>query len=205
MIRFASRWPVALLGLLALALGAAPVPEAEARVLVKRLPDQHYTVRGRTREDIGRALRDHMVRFISEESELAAALTYGTLDFRYRYKVNGAGALVIDDAEVTLTLRYVYPKWVSRDYAAPEVVQDWDTLMAHLVVHEEQGHGVIWKEGAKALEQDLLALPPQPDRAALEARLNQVLAAAMGVIDQRHQAFDLLEKNRFAFRPFAWR
>jgi len=187
----------------ALLLFASQVPEASAKVLIKRLPEQHYTVRGRTHEDIGRALRDNMVRFRPETSELAAGLTYGILDYNFRWH-RDAGGYRVADAEVTLTLRYVYPKWVSREYAAPDVVQGWDVLMAHLVIHEEQGHGAIWKESAKALEGGIMSIAPQSSKEALAAKADEAYKSVMNTVVQRNQAFDLLEKNNYAFKPFPW-
>lgn len=203
----ARRLAIALLALILAAAACALPGVAGAKVLVSQLPDQYYIVQGRTHQEIGRALHDNMVRFDLDTGDLAAAVTYGEMSFKYRYGSCGAGCVAVKDVEVLLKLRYVYPKWVSRDYAQPDVVRDWDQLMGHLVVHEEQGHGSIWKEGARSVERALMAAGPQRGAEALHAWMQRTFEAAMADVDRRHQAFDLLEKNNHTFRPFfvGWR
>lgn len=142
----------AILTAVCLALGGTCLASAKVKVSVKTT---YYPVSGKD----GKALNASMLSGGSSRIRLnhAVAATETELDFGEPKIAVKNGKCVVEDVDVYLSIRYIYPKWQGRGRASPEVRKHWDAFWRELKRHEEN-HGEIARAGAKALEKQLMRM-----------------------------------------------
>lgn len=124
---------------------------AEAGVKVKT-KTSYYSIKGRD----GKALNASMLRGGGSRIKLnhAVAATETEIEFGEPKVVVKGGRCVVEDVDVILKIRYIYPKWVNKGRASGEMRKRWNSFWRELKRHEEN-HGAIALAGAKSLEREL--------------------------------------------------
>ncbi|WP_083649485.1 DUF922 domain-containing protein [Salaquimonas pukyongi] len=132
--------------------GMAGDASAKVKVSVKTT---YYPISGKS----GKALNASMLRGGSNRISLshAVAATETELDFGEPKISIKKGKCIVEDVDVYLKIRYIYPKWKGRGAAKTQVRKRWDAFWRELKRHEEN-HGEIAKAGAKALEKELMRM-----------------------------------------------
>jgi len=125
--------------------------QAEARVKVKE-KTTYYRISGKT----GAALNKSMLQGGGSRISLshAVAATETELDFGEPKIVIKGNKCVVEDVDVFLNIKYIYPKWADRRGASVKTKKRWAAFWKELKRHE-RNHGEIAKAGAKALEKEL--------------------------------------------------
>lgn len=125
---------------------------AEVRVKVQT---SYYAISGKD----GKALNASMLSGGANRISLshAVAATETEMDFSNPKLAIRNGRCVVEDVDVILKIRYVYPKWKNRRNASAEMRARWAAFWQELKRHEEQ-HGEIARAGAAALERELRKL-----------------------------------------------
>ncbi|MCB1385063.1 MAG: DUF922 domain-containing protein [Nitratireductor sp.] len=139
--------------LAALPLGVL-VLSAAAGVKVK-VDTSYYPISGKD----GEALNASMLRGGGSRIKLnhAVAATETELDFGEPKISISNGKCQVDAVDVYLSIHYIYPKWSGRGRASREMRERWDAFWQELKRHEEN-HGEIARAGARALEEQLMAM-----------------------------------------------
>ena len=134
---------------LCLMLGGTCCASAKVKVSVKTT---YYPISGKD----GKTLNASMLKGGSTRIRLnhAVAATETELDFGEPDIAVKNGKCVVEDVDVYLKIRYIYPKWKGRGRASPQMRKRWDAFWVELKRHE-QNHGEIAKAGAEALEKEL--------------------------------------------------
>ena len=105
----------------------------------------------------------------------------------------------IASANVTLKAKIILPNWRRPRAADADVRLVWDTLASDIKRHEEQ-HVIIAKNHARMLEQALLAVRPQSDCKAAQAKAAQATQKVLAKHDAAQAEFDRVEGINFERR-----
>lgn len=153
MSRIVCLW-VTFLGLVVVSTFTVLLPNnADAAVKVKS-KKTYYNVRGKN----GKALNDNMLKEGRKVITLSHAIAATRYDFDFSEPKIGFKnkKCIVKHVDVTLNVEYIFPKWVNRKSASPAMRKHWANFWKELQRHEAQ-HGRIAKEGAKALEKEILS------------------------------------------------
>ncbi len=178
--------PSAAAVLLSALLLVGPAAPALADVKISTR-NTYYDIRGRTAQDIWRQLQLYSIRHVGLEGHVLAQC-------RYSFKPDGR-AVRTDrgwlpaSVEVTLDITYSYPRWVSANYATPEIRAMWAKVIDLFERHEE-GHAVIALRNANLMVQRIRAIPPQPTQQALRAQVKALLDAIVERDNREQITFD---------------
>jgi len=134
---------------LLLAVGMSDAARADVKVQTKTT---FYSIKGKD----GQTLNASMLRGGGNRIKLnhAVAATESEIEFGEPKVVVKNGRCVVEDVDVYLKIRYIYPKWLDRGRASREMRKRWDAFWLELKRHEEN-HGAIALAGAKSLEREL--------------------------------------------------
>ena len=137
---------------LCVVLAGTCLASAKVRVSVKT---SYYPISGAD----GKALNASMLRGGAGRINLnhAIAATETELDFGEPEVAVRNGKCVVENVDVYLKIRYIYPNWKGRGRASPEMRKRWDAFWGELQRHE-RNHGEIAKAGAEALEKELMRM-----------------------------------------------
>jgi predicted secreted Zn-dependent protease len=113
--------------------------------------------------------------------------------------VKKGGRCVIRGAKVSLSTKLILPRWTNRKKATAQMALIWDTLSADIKRHEER-HAEIARIHARALERDILDLPPSRDCKTLKAKVSRISQDAMTAHDKDQHRFDRIETVNFENR-----
>ncbi len=148
---------------------------------------EYYDIRGAT----ARELRKEMYQKspVHQDCDKFDALTEWYVQWRYGWRTDGQTCW-INQAVVTVDVKFTYPKWVNRDAADPQLKRKWDAYYKALVAHEN-GHKSIGVKAAEEVEKTLLNLGAQSECARLEQIANATANDIIRKYQQKEKEYDV--------------
>jgi len=121
------------------------------------------------------------------------ATTTWQVRYQVEYKTTRRGCIV-DTAQTTVAIEFVYPRWIDHDYAPASIRQAWDRMYQALVRHEgiHAGHGI---SAAREIEKALPKLPPRNGVNGCDMIKRDVQARALEIVEKYKQE-DILFDER---------
>lgn len=167
---------------------------AHAKVLVSE-STKFYNVKGTNGLELSRQMLRGGRQNISLRHAIAATATnYSIADADVTLK---GGKCVVSNVNVRLQITYYYPKWVASGRTSAAVRRNWQRFYRELLKHEGT-HGAIAKQGAKQIEQKILAIKAAPFMGCADFRRKAMAAfrTETNRIRLRQNAFDRKEGSR---------
>lgn len=182
------------LAALFMGLAAAALP-AHAASLSKTY--RYYSIGGETLDEIESELgkRGPNVRSSGKRHPGATQMEFVT---RLGYSET-KGFCRIVQADVTVRINMILPRWRRPAKAKQDVRLIWDTLSADIKRHEES-HVVIAKNHAMEIERALKAMGRQRDCQQAAAKAKQIASGILAKHDRAQQQFDRVEGINFESR-----
>jgi len=176
-----SALPVCLIAVAAFVFFTASAVCAEPHV---RIATKHYTVHGRTAQEIRQDLNKRGVR--SPEGRTYDAYTRWYVRWSYSFR-NEGNRCAVRGVRTSVDVTYTLPKWGDERKAPRELADKWQRYMKDLKTHED-GHRDIGIGAAAEIGKTIGRLSPAANCREMEAKAN---AAAHSVLD------DYRGKERF--------
>jgi predicted secreted Zn-dependent protease len=151
---------------------------------------EYFDVGGVTAAEIFNEMRSNGPN-ISQSGAHALAATHA--DYRHESEMayRGDGRCATINLNVSLNLIYQIPRWTDEAEASDAVRAWWNALIERIWIHE-RGHAQIARDGARDLQDALLAAPSAANcddlRSDLRRTMQRVLAKE---IEPRQRQFDL--------------
>lgn len=125
-----------------------------AKVKVKK-STSYYTVSGSSGIQIAKGLSQKGPRR-TKLSHAIASTQWGYSFGKPKVSIRGRKC-VIDDIDVTLTLKYTIPKWKPSKGASSELKTTWSVFRKLIIAHEDK-HGEIAEQGARSIEKAIKSM-----------------------------------------------
>jgi predicted secreted Zn-dependent protease len=157
----------------------------------------YFDIKGKTADELDEQLstRGPTANGSSSRHPGATKIRFGG-DATY---VQEGGRCRVRSARVTVHTKIILPRWNNRKGASNQLSMIWDALSSDIKRHEER-HAEIAKAQARAMEREILALPPQPNCDRMQQLVTEVSNRAIEEHDRLQARFDQIEAVNFQQR-----
>ena len=154
----------------------------------------YYAIAGNSIQALDRQIKTKGPKIGMNRHAVAVARISMSPKTTYRKAAKGCS---VASSNVAVNARVTLPAWTGRAGAGAALGAKWDNIDRYTRLHEAVHVAVAFRH-ARALEAQLLALPPQPT--CLEARTvaSKVARRALARHDRAQQRFDRDEQKRIA-------
>lgn len=158
---------------------------------------KHYTVSGKSAEDLDRELirRGPLLKSSGQRHPGATEMRFDT---KVKYGQDGKYCRVVS-ANVNVHATVHLPRWKQRKSAKADLALIWDTLSRDIKRHEES-HISIARTHALEMERSVMAIYPKRDCDSLKAEIDRNFASIMKRHDAAQMQFDVVETRNFESR-----
>jgi predicted secreted Zn-dependent protease len=171
-------------------LSAVFVPLFLCACTTSTVTTSYYDIKGNTEKSLDRSIRLNSPQnghaFAAAEIRFVPVSIIPAIDAR---------GCRIGTAQIKLVANLILPRWSDRKGAAGELKRGFDNYAAYAKWHEKQ-HVRIGEVAAKALENELKAIPPQKSCDITERRSKTVIGQVLARHNRVQLAFDASEKRR---------
>ncbi|KQV81663.1 DUF922 domain-containing protein [Rhizobium sp. Root1220] len=157
----------------------------------------YFTIKGKTADDLDLQLstRGPTANGSSARHPGATKIRFGG-EATY---VQHDGRCSVGSAKVTVHTQIILPRWSSRKGASKQLSMIWDALSSDIKRHEER-HAEIARNQARAMEKQILALPPQRSCERMQQLVSDVSTRGIEEHDRLQARFDRVEAVNFQNR-----
>jgi predicted secreted Zn-dependent protease len=151
-----------------------------------------YDIKGNTEKALDRSIRLNS----PQNGEAFAAIEVRLVPVEIKPVVDPVGCR-IGTAKIKVEARIILPRWKDRNGASSELKRGFDIYAAYAKEHENV-HLRIAEQAAKALENDLKAIPSQKNCDVTLQKSKRVVRSLLARHNRVQLAFDASEKRRIA-------
>ena len=157
----------------------------------------YFTIRGKTADQLDEQLstRGPTANGSSARHPGATKIRFGG-DATY---IQAGGRCKVGSAKVTVHTQIILPRWINRKGASKQLSMIWDALSSDIKRHEER-HAEIARNQARAMEKQILALPPQYSCERTQELVTEVSTRGIEEHDRLQAQFDRVEAVNFQNR-----
>jgi predicted secreted Zn-dependent protease len=152
----------------------------------------YYDIKGNTEKSLDRSIRLNS----PQNGHAFAATELRLVPVDVRPSVDSRGCRV-GTAEIKVVAKIILPRWKDRTGAASDLKRGFDIYAAYAKEHEK-AHVRIGELAAKALEDELRAIPPQENCDVTLRKSKSVIRSVLARHNRAQLAFDASEKRRIA-------
>ncbi|CDM57922.1 hypothetical protein LPU83_2265 [Rhizobium favelukesii] len=182
--------------LLGFSIAVAACSPAAATVIATR-SYSYFAIKGKTADQLDQQLSTNgpTASGSSARHPGATKIRFGG-DATY---VQAGGRCRVASAKVTVHTQIILPRWTNRKGASKQLSMIWDALSSDIKRHEER-HAEIARNQARAMERQILALPPQPGCERMQELVTDVSTRGIEEHDRLQARFDRIEAVNFQSR-----